>query len=109
MKKIILYALLVFGITCISVYYPLSKKGYAPWSDYLTLIQARNGAANGSLAYESPTGVFLSTETARTAAIQTAVPNALTVLIYKHLFKWFGFSFRLPIYLTIVLFGLFNV
>ena len=105
--KIVL-AVVIFVASAASYAYPVMKKGYAPWSDDLTLIEARDKGLANTYSYESSKGVFLSSTHAG-ETIVTGVPNPLTAVIYGEIFKVAGFKVKIPELVSIVLFAAVNV
>src|SRR3989344_2827979 len=107
-KKIIL-SFLIFIFSIVAYYYPVYKKGYPPGADHQNLIEARNFALAGTYKIESPIGVLLSSKNVDQLGAEKGIFNPLTPIIYGHIFKCFGFKPNLPLYVSIVLFALFNV
>src|SRR3989338_7418737 len=107
-KKIIL-SLLIFVFSIVAYYYPVYKKGYPPGADHQNLIEARNFALAGTYNLESSNGILLSSKNVSQLGSEKGIFNPLTPIIYGHIFKYFGFKPNLPLYVSIVLFSLFNV
>lgn len=105
----ILIAIAIASVSVLAAAYPIVVKGEPTGQNYLTLIQARNKALAGTYAYESVGGIYLSSQHAGTDAVQTAIPNALTTIIYAKVFQWFGFDQWLPIFVSMGLFALSSV
>ena len=107
-KKIIL-SFLIFVFSIVAYYYPVYKKGYPPGADHQNLIEARNFALAGTYKLESSNGTLLSSKNVSQLGAEKGIFNPLTTIIYGHIFKYFGFKPNLPLYVSIVLFALFNV
>lgn len=105
----ILLILVIFTVSITTYYYPVFKKGFAPGAGYSNLTQARNFALSGTYFNESADGVYLSSESAPETGAPKGVSNPLNSIIYGHIFKYFGFDSELPLYISIILFSLFNV
>lgn len=111
MSKFIKNILISAGIFVFSVAayaYPLLQKGYPADADYPNLIASRNFAATGTYAVEGKDGIFLSSKKITESGVMTGVTNPLTVIIYGHLFKIFGFSPNIPVAVSVTFFALFN-
>ncbi|MEK7154340.1 MAG: hypothetical protein AAB792_02175 [Patescibacteria group bacterium] len=107
LTKIVL-AIVIFCVSAGAYYYPVHKKGYPIYGDYLNLVEARNYAASGTYMTEDANGAYLSSQNAKLRGVVTGIPNPLTPIIYGRIFKYFGFNINLPSYVSIVLFSLFN-
>src|SRR3989344_5397771 len=104
-----LLALAIFFVSIAAYYYPVYQKGYPPGADHQNLMEARNFAASGTYKIEDTKGVLLSSKNAAQYGKETGIFNPLTPIIYGQIFKYFGFNPELPFYISIILFGLFNV
>lgn len=104
----ILLALIIFSVSVATYCYPVYKKGYPTGADYQNLIEARNFALSGTYLNEDAKGVSLSSDNAQNGSPRGII-NPLTPIIYGQIFKYLGFKPQLPLYLSIVLFSLFNV
>ena len=106
--KIIL-GCVIFIVSITAYYYPVYQKGFAPGADHQNLMMARNFTVSGTFKVEDSKGVLLSSKNAATEGKETGIFNPLTPIIYGYIFKYFGFDYRLPLFVSITLFGLFNV
>jgi len=99
----------IFFVSIFAYYYPVLQKGYAPGANYEALMGARNFALAGTYKVENSIGTLLASENASQFGAEKGILNPLTQIIYGRIFKYLGFRPELPLYMSIVLFALFNV
>ncbi len=105
-KNIILIITILFLLSLVVHYYPIHKKGYSFNPLGGNLILARNFAETGEFKIESEKNIVLSSERIKDEGIYCNWGNRLTPYIYGYIFKIFGFSHNLPVYLTLILWSL---
>jgi 4-amino-4-deoxy-L-arabinose transferase-like glycosyltransferase len=105
-KYIILIIVLIFIISVAVRYWPIYHKGFSFSFESDNLILARNLALTGEYKIDNEKNVILSSEIIKENGIVSAIGNKLTPILYAEIFKIFGFDKNLPLYVSLVLYGI---
>lgn len=111
MKRVylVLIILAIFVLSFAFRYAPLAYKGYS-YNDFAdNLILARNLDLTSTYRIDSQKNVVLSSEVVAQEGVDSNIGNKLTSILYAWVFKVFGFSQSLPLYLSLLLYALTSV
>ena len=111
MKKKYLFILiiLIFVFSIAVRYWPIYHKGFSSSFESDNLILARNLALTGEYKLDNEKNVILSSEAIREKGTISAIGNKLTPILYAGIFKIFGFNKNLPLYVSLILYGIVTV
>ena len=111
MKKKYLFVLiiLIFAFSIAVRYWPIYHKGFPSSFESDNLILARNLALTGEYKIDNEKNVILSSEIIEEKGIISAIGNKLTPVLYAGVFKMIGFNKNIPLYVSLVLYGIVTV
>ena len=111
MKKqyIIIISILIFFVSVAIRYWPIYHKGFSYNIAVDDLILARNLSLVGEYKIDNEKNVFLSSEVVKEKGIISNFGNKLTPILYSKIFNLFGFNQGIPLYVSLVLYGIVSV
>jgi hypothetical protein len=105
-QYIIIIAVLIFFISTAVRYWPVYHKGFSYNIVIDDLILARNLSLVGEYKIDNEKNVFLSSEVVKERGIISNFGNKLTPILYSKVFNLFGFNQSIPLYVSLVLYGI---
>ncbi|MBU2564051.1 hypothetical protein KKA23_00485 [Patescibacteria group bacterium] len=111
MKKqyIVLIIFLIFIISILVRYWPIYHKGFSWNIDATNLILARNLSLTGEYMIVDKMDIALSSELIKERGINYSSSNKLTPILYSKIFNVFGFNPQIPLYVSLVIYGITTV
>lgn len=108
-KYLILTLFLIFVISVFIRYIPIYSKGYAYWFSSESLVLAKNLHLIGKYSTETENNIVLSSALIDKSGVNSDKSNKLTSLLYGKIFDIFGFNTNLPLYVSLLIYGITTV
>jgi len=108
-KYLIPIIILIFLLSVAVHYWPVYHKSFSYDFAVDSLILARNLNLNGEYKMFNSEDVILSSEIIAEKGIVNKTSNELTPILYKLLFKIFGFNKNIPLFASLFIYGIISV
>jgi hypothetical protein len=108
-KYLILIIILIFIVSVAVRYWPVYHKGFSYSIEADNLILARNLSLTGEYKIDNEKNVVLSSKIVKEEGIQSKFGNKLTPILYGKIFGLFGFDRNIPLYVSLILYGIVSV
>jgi hypothetical protein len=108
-KYLIAIIILIFVVSVAVRYWPVYHKGFSYSIEVDNLILARNLSLTGEYKIDNEKNVVLSSEIVKEEGIQSKFGNKLTPILYGKIFGLFGFDRNIPLYVSLILYGIVSV
>ncbi len=107
--NLVILSVFIFVVATAVRYWPILHKGFSWGLDTSNLILARNLSLAGEYKIMDKMDIVLSSELVKEKGISYSTSNKLTPIIYSKIFDVFGFNPQLPLYVSLIIYGVTNI